>query len=356
VTTKQSVRVAVEDLSRFSTALLRAAGADEPSADAVTRAVVEASLRGVDTHGIILLPHYVRAVAGGRINGKPRMRFEERGPAAGYLDADDGFGHPAAYAAIEHGIALARRSGVGAVAVGHSSHFGAAGCYSVAAARQGFLGFAFGHSDSVVLPHDGVKAFNGTNPIAFAAPVAGGHPVSVDIATSAIAWNRMALLEQMGRPMPADAIVDAAGKDTAEATEAAALLPLGGRGFGHKGAALASMVDILSSALTGMAHGFRLAPMHSDDLSTPRGLGHFFLVIDPGRFTSAESYEGRMRDYLGDLRAQPARDQATAVLAPGDVEARAESLRRRTGIPVDGVTWSSLGELAAAYGIAAPSL
>ena len=94
------IRVAPDALAAFAGALLRRAGADEPSAEAVTRAVVEASLRGVDTHGIILLPHYLGAVAGGRINGCPKMRFAARGAAAGYLDADDGFGHRAGYVAM----------------------------------------------------------------------------------------------------------------------------------------------------------------------------------------------------------------------------------------------------------------
>ena len=267
---EQDVRLEISALSRLVCELLRRAGADDASAVAVTRSVIEASSRGVDTHGVILVPHYLKVLLSGRINGSPRLRFTQRATAVGYLDADNGFGHLAGYEAITHAVRLARRCGVAAVSVGNSSHFGAAASYTLAAAREGLIALAVSHSDAVVIPHDGVRPFHGTNPLAFAAPMRNREPLSVDLATSAIAWNRLLLLKQTSRPIPAGVIADADGMDTTELGNAAALLPLGGRGQGHKGAALASMVEILSSALTGMMHGYRLIGMEGLDMSTPR--------------------------------------------------------------------------------------
>ncbi len=347
------VRIRIADLSRLVCELLSRAGADEASAAAVTRSVIEASSRGVDTHGVILVPHYLRALLGGRINGSPQVRFEQRATAVGYLDADNGFGHLAGYEAITHAVRLARLCGVAAVSVGNSSHFGAAASYTLAAAREGLIALAVSHSDAVVVPHDGVRAFNGTNPLAFAAPVRDQEPLSVDLATSAIAWNRLVLLKQMNRPIPAEVVVDAAGRETADIDNAAALLALGGRGQGHKGAALASMIEILSSALTGMLHGHRLISMDGPDMSTPRRLGHFFLVLNPSAFVPAAVYDNLVANYLSDLRTQPAISGST-VLAPGDKEVRELEQRRESGIPVSDDTWARLSEFALRFKVEFP--
>ena len=351
---EQDVRLEISALSRLVCELLRRAGADDASAVAVTRSVIEASSRGVDTHGVILVPHYLKVLFSGRINGSPRLRFTQRAAAVGYLDADNGFGHLAGYEAITHAVRLARRCGVAAVSVGNSSHFGAAASYTLAAAREGLIALAVSHSDAVVIPHDGVRPFHGTNPLAFAAPMRNREPLSVDLATSAIAWNRLLLLKQTSRPIPAGVIADADGMDTTELGNAAALLPLGGRGQGHKGAALASMVEILSSALTGMMHGYRLIGMEGLDMSTPRRLGHFFLVLNPSAFIPIAVYDDLVANYVSDLRAQPA-ISGSAVMAPGDKEIKELEQRRDTGIPVPIDTWASLTELASRFGVETPA-
>ena len=209
------------------------------------------------------------------------------------------------------------------------------------------------HSDAVVIPHDGLRPFNGTNPLAFAAPVRGQEPISVDLATSAVAWNRLLLLQHMHLPIPADVVVNANGMDTIELSAAAALLPLGGRAHGHKGAALASMVEVLSSALTGMMHGYRLISMEGPDMSTPRHLGHFFLVLNPSAFVPIAVYDNLVASYLSDLRSQ-AGLSGVAVLAPGDKEARELERRRHSGIPVSTETWASLKDFATRFGVEVP--
>jgi LDH2 family malate/lactate/ureidoglycolate dehydrogenase len=351
---EHAIHILVPALTELIERLLEQAGADEPSRAAVTRSVIEASTRGVDTHGVILVPHYLKALLGGRINGSPRLQFAKKTPVAGYLDADNGFGHLAGYEAVAHAVHMARYAGLGAVTVGNSSHFGAAASYTLAAARQGLIGLAASHSDAVVVPHKGLSRFNGTNPIAFAAPVPGDAPLSIDLATSAVAWNRLVLLSQMHQPIPADVVVDAEGGDTTDPAQAAALLPLGGRAHGHKGAALASMVEVLSSTLTGMTHGHRLISMEAADMSTPRRLGHFFLVLDPAAFVSRKAYDAAMADYLADLRSQPGIGDET-VVAPGDNEVREAARRERTGIPISEETWHDLATLAVRLGVPMPA-
>ncbi len=312
---------------------LSAAGAADESAAAVSDALTEASLRGVDSHGVRLLPHYVHVLQQGRINPRPRLSFSRSAPGTGVVDGDNGFGHQASYFAVDRAMELADQAGIAAVVVTHSSHFGAAGCYVLRAALKGYLALGTCNSDSFVLPHDGLRAFHGTNPLAFAAPVPDSRPYLIDMATSIIPWNRVQDLKAKRLPMPADVSVDSQGRPTLDPELSAALLPLGGMRFGYKGAALAGLAEILSAVLTGMPHCSRLLGMIGPDLSTPRHLGHFFLVIDPKRFVSKEIYDIAIRAYLGDLRGQPSRD-GTRVMAPGDREWAVESERLEKGIPV----------------------
>ena len=310
-----------------------AAGTSCESADAVAEALTATSLRGVDSHGIRLLLHYVRVVQRGRINPRPKLSFRPTGPGTGVVDGDSGFGHFASSFAVDRGIELARETGIAAVSVTHSSHFGAAGCYVLRAAERGFVALGTCNSDSFVLPHGGLKPFHGTNPIAFAAPVPGEPPYLLDMATSVVPWNRVQDLKLQGKPLPPDVSVDTRGEPTLDPERSAALLPIGGAAFGHKGAGLASMAEVLSAVMTGMPHCSCLPGMAGPDLSTPRHLGHFFVVIDPARFVSAEAYGQGMSAYLLDLRAQPGRG-GTRVLAPGDREWAVEAQRREKGIPI----------------------
>jgi LDH2 family malate/lactate/ureidoglycolate dehydrogenase len=347
---QQDFRVSHEDLTRFMQAVLAAAGANQASAEAVAHALVTASRMGTDSHGLRLLPHYLQALKGGRINGAPNMVFHQRLAATGCLDADDGLGHLAGYTAMEHAMAMAEEVGMGAVAVGNSSHFGAAGCYALAAAERGYLGMALCNSDPFVLLHDGAKPFHGTNPIAFAAPVAGEPPYLLDMATSSVPWNRVQQYGAIGRELPDQVAADAAGQVCRDPSEVAALLPLGGSDFGFKGAGLGGMVEILSSMLSGMQHGFKLLPMGGPDMATPRGVGHFFLVMKPDAFVEEGVFAHGLADYLADLRAQPASNNAQ-VLAPGDREWRCQAKRDAEGVPLDSANQLAYAEIAKQYRI-----
>jgi LDH2 family malate/lactate/ureidoglycolate dehydrogenase len=346
-------RFRAPELGSFIVQLLTRAGADEASAAAVSRAVVDASARGFDTHGVRLLPHYMRTLKGGRINRNPKLGFTKPAPAIGHLDADNGFGHPASYRAIEEGMAMADATGIAAVTVRNSSHHGATGCYTIVAAQNGYTAIGMTNTDSIVVPHGGTKAFYGTNPISFAVPVVGEQPLLLDMATSSVPLNRVFLRRATGAPLPPEVAVDADGEMTTDAHAAQALLPLGGLMFGHKGAGLACMVDLLCSAFAGMGHGATLKPFGGPDFSTPCPLGHFFLILKPELFQPLDGFNDSVADFLKDLRSQPAHP-GKRVMAPGDPEREAIADREVNGVPIDPVTWAALQELGGEFDLTAP--
>jgi LDH2 family malate/lactate/ureidoglycolate dehydrogenase len=322
---------------------LAAAGASEPSRAAAVRAMLHASLVGVDSHGVRLTAHYCRMLGGGRLNKAPQVTVERRGAGSAMVDGDHGMGHLAAYRAVETGIELARAAGVSAVGVKHSSHYGAAGAYALAGAEQGFVTFATTNTDSMVALFDGAEKFHGTNPLAFAAPVPNSRPWLLDMATSSIPLNRVLLHRSLDEPLPPGVAATPDGEPTTDPHAADMLLPLGGVDYGYKGAALAGVATLFSALLTGTTLDPDFIPMYGgDDISTPRNMGHFILVIDPDKFVGRAVFAAAIAGYLNALRGSTAR-AGGRVMAPGDREWEEMDRRRRDGIPLDPDTIAFLG-------------
>ena len=338
----RTVIVPFDDLASRAAAALRAAGADDASAEAATKAVMHASLLGVDSHGVRLVSHYCKVLQSGRVNGRPNITVSRTAAATAMIDADNALGHLASYRAIDLACEIAAENGIAAVGVAHSSHYGAAGAYARAGAERGFFTFSTTNADSLVGVFDGVRPFHGTNPLAFGAPMPGERPWLFDMATSSIPLNRVYLYGTLDKTLPDNVAADGAGMPVTDPHAVHMLLPLGAA-FGFKGAGLAGVATILAAAFTGGALDHEMLSMtRGADWSTPRNLGHFFFAIDPDRFIGRAAYETAMRSYVDALRAVPPRGDGR-VMAPGDREWEVADKRSCEGIPVDLETAAFLG-------------
>jgi ureidoglycolate dehydrogenase (NAD+) len=232
--------------------------------------------------------------------------------------------------AMDEAVRLARESGVGIVGCFRSSHCGAIGLYGRQAARGGMIGIALTHSDAFVAPHFGRRAFLGTNPICIAVPCADAEPVCVDMATSSIAFNAVMNARRDGRKLPPGVALDEQGHPTDEADEVAALTPLAG----HKGYALAMLIEILCGPLSGMPFGPHISPMYGD-LAARRNLGSLMMAIDPGRFAGGSYLADAVAELAAEARGQLPADGQSEVLVPGDPEYRTARRRATEGIPLE---------------------
>ncbi|GBQ89907.1 Ldh family oxidoreductase [Asaia krungthepensis] len=320
------------------------AGALPDDAAQTVRAMMHASQLGTDSHGVRLIGYYVDMLENGGVNKRPRRQFSPTAPATGRLDADFGLAHGASYEAMDHAVSLARECGIGAVTVHHSTHYGAGGAYALAAAEQGFVSLVLSNSDPAVALSGGRAPFHGTNPIAMGAPVRDRRPWLLDMATSSIPFNRVKLYRSLGLPLPPEVALNEEGHLTLDATQARFLQPLGGMAYGHKGAALAGMVTILSAVLSGAdPDPIMTSTAAAQEGHKPQNVGHIMVAFDPTRFIGQESFEAGMRDYLDMLRASPAAEPGVPVCAPGDKEWEEADLRAELGIPVDPDTERLLG-------------
>lgn len=180
-------------------ALMRDRGLPPAHATDVADALVDASLRGIDTHGVRLLDFYLKEIEGGRAKKHPSFRITGDYPAAALFDADDALGVVAGAAAMREAIGRARKAGIAALAVSRSNHFGRADYFARMAASAGQIGLVFSNSDALVVPYGGVVPLNGTNPLAMAAPGLGEDGFHLDMATSQTAYSRVLLALRHGR-------------------------------------------------------------------------------------------------------------------------------------------------------------
>jgi len=297
----------------------------------VVDGLLETSLRGVDTHGVRLFPTYLAELDGGRSQASPELRWSgER--AARVLDAGNALGLVAGRVAADEAVRIAREHGVGAVSVRDSNHFGAAGVYTLAMARQGVIGLAFTNSDALVAPHGGTRPVFGTNPISMAAQGAGDDLFCADFATSQVSYSKVKHHRAHGLPLEPGWVVE--GEETV-------LQPLGG----HKGQCLGMMVEILCALLAGMPLDAELSHLYAPPFDEPRRVAHLFIALDVAAFRAPGAFRESLSRLLGEVRAEPAVAGAR-VVTPGDLEAETAARRRRQGIPLEEDDWSFFASLA----------
>lgn len=322
-------------------AALTAAGLPDRDARQVADALVDTSLRGIDTHGLRLLPQYLDELATGVAGPADRITVVQDRGAGLLIDAGGALGVLAGLAAARHAAERARRFGVAAVGVRNSNHFGAASVYTRGLARHGLVGIAVTSAASRVAPFGGVEGLFGTNPISVAAG-GGDEEFALDMATSQVCFGEIKQRRADGRPLDRGWTTDAAGRPTEDPDEAYALSPLGG----YKGQGLAMAVTLLGAVLTGAPPDWRLAQVGEGPPGRSRQVGHLLLALDPGCFAGAEPFAAELGDLLGTVRSATPAAGDRPVLAPGDPQRARERERRASGIPLDAQTAHVLTELA----------
>jgi LDH2 family malate/lactate/ureidoglycolate dehydrogenase len=342
-------RIAAEVLTAQIEAILRAWGMSPEHVAITVEHMLYADLRGIDSHGCSMLLHYHRGVVAGSLTMTPTITVVREGPTTALIDGGGGLGHVPADVAMKLAIAKCRETGVAAVAVRNSGHYGAAGAYVSMAVAAGFIGIATTATrEPAVVPTFGIEAKLGTNPIAFAAPAASHQPFVLDMATSTASLGAIMMAWRTGQVIPTGWALDAQGEAMTNGRLAAAgrrLTPLGSRREmgSHKGYGLAAMVEILSSILPG---GRRA------DAGAAGAVGHFCLALDPQRFRDAGQFEADLDVLLDSLRACPPQDRRQPVLVAGDPERAAHVERRRSGIPLSRSVIEDIRAVARASGVA----
>jgi LDH2 family malate/lactate/ureidoglycolate dehydrogenase len=346
------VRIAPDRLRTFTRDVFVALGVPAPDATTAAAVLVHSDVLGIDSHGVARLaghPGYVPGLKRGYVRAVAAPTVVRETASTALLDGDAGLGGVVSTRAMESAITKAKQTGVGAVTVRNSHHFGIACHYAMLALPHDLIGMAMTNAAPQVVPTYGKHALLGTNPLSFAAPTSAERPFILDMATSVGAAGKVEIAQRLGKPIADGWLVDPDGRPTVDPAalwNGGALLPLGSKPelASYKGYGLAVMVDVLCGVLSGAGFSSLL------DLDT-WDTGHFFLALDVAAFQPIHQFKSMMDTMLQTLRnAEPA-PGADRVYVHGERELDAERDRAARGIPLHPSVVDSLRALSDEFGV-----
>ncbi|OHV34794.1 MULTISPECIES: Ldh family oxidoreductase [Pseudofrankia] len=348
-----TVLITAADLRAALAAILAGWRVPAEQADAVAELLVEADLRGVDSHGAHLMPMYAARLASGHLTPRTTVTAIADDGTTAILDGGLGFGQLAGLEAARLVSARAAEHGVAAVAVRETTHLGALGAYTARVAAEGLICLCVQNGPTFVPPFGGVTPLLSTNPLSYAVP-AGEEPAIVyDVATTAVAGNKLLLAKKRGdAAIPTGWANDEHGRPTTDPA-AASVRHLQWFG-GHKGFGLALLVELLAGVLAGSSFGTTertASPLHGDARVAK---GVVFIAIDPARFAPRAVFTAAVDTLVREIRGSERATGVERIWLPGEPEHERARQRARDGIPLPAPLVAELDELAAKVGAAPP--
>ncbi len=332
-------------------------GCEAAEARIVAEHLVDASLCGHDSHGVVRIPRYHAWLRDGVIRAGQPLEVLSQTEVLVHLDGHSGMGQRLAGEAVALGIGKARAQGVGVVALRRAGHIGRVGAYAEQACAAGLVSLHFVNvaGSRLVAPFGSRGRAISTAPVTIGVPNPGGDDFILDFATSLVAEGKALVASRGGAPLPEDALIDGAGRTTGEpralygatldtAVPDARAGPGALRAMGaHKGSGLALACELLGGALTG--NGTNGAG------ERPFGNGLLSIFVDPALLDDLGGFAAEVADYIGFIRASPPAEGHEAVLIPGDKERATRRLRLESGLPVPTGVLEEIMSLARVLGV-----
>ena len=336
---EQVLRFRREDLIDFVVRYMSKLGVPPDDAAIVGDVLVSADMRGVESHGLIrLASYYGNRIRKGYIDPKTPFKVIHETDSTALIDGGNGCGQVVGKKAMQMAIDKAKQTGIAAISVKKSNHYGIAGYYSMMALEHGMIGMSFTNSQPLVAPTFGRTAVVGTNPISIAAPSYRAWPFVLDMATSAVAYGKIQLHEKLNKPIPIGWGVDEEGLPTTDPSKIkpgghGALLPLGGMEVtaGYKGFGLGLFVEVFCSLLSG---GCFLSNVGSPAKPDPTCVSHFFMALNIEFFRPIIDFKNEMDEIVALLKQSPLAVGREEILIAGEPEFLMEQYNREHGVPL----------------------
>jgi len=340
-------------LRDFATEALTKVDVPREDAAIIADTLVEADLRGIDTHGILRLAPYMKMFSEGNINPRPNLSIVKETPITALIDADDAAGNVASFKAAEIAIQKAKNSGVGIVGVKNSTHNCMLAYYPMMALKHDMIGLMTTNAPPQVPAYGGLTKILSTNPYAAAIPAGDELPVVVDMASTLVALGKVRLSATLGKKIPLGWGLDENGEPTEDPN---AILKGGFLAWlgGPKGYSLAVLANILSGVLTGGAFGPQNFPPYSTAEYGNQLIreGHFIMVLRIDNFMPVDEFKSRMDAMIRETKASEPAKGFSRVLLPGEPEFENKSQRLKTGIPLSHPVWEKLVGVKEKFGLA----
>ncbi len=336
-------------LTDFAAAIYAGQGVPEADARLIADTLVQADLWGHQSHGVLRLGWYLDRLRNKVMHPVTTPEFVVDADGLAVIDGHDGVGHVLAKRAAEEAIKRAKVHGIAAVGVRMSNHFGTCMYYTLMGAREGCVMMLTSNGGPAMAPWGGRKKIVGTNPWSIAAPAGRHAPFVVDMANTGVARGKIYLARNKHEPIPEGWAITADGAPTTDPQAAidGIILPMAG----HKGYAIAGMVDMMSGVLTGS--GF-LSSVHSPYKTADKSnCGHFMMAINIEAMQPLSEFNTRMEQFVAEIKAVPLAQGYDEVFYPGEMEARNNVRNRREGLRFPDDTIADLKRIADETGLRA---
>ena len=345
------MRIDQKSLMQVASAILQKAGAELNRAQAVAEHLVAANLKGHDSHGVGMIPNYVKSMLSELIHPQNDALLTRDSGAVLTFDGNLGFGRVVGMQAMDQGIERAKSHGISCVALGNAAHLGRIGAFAEHCAEAGLISTHYvnvvGH-DPMVVAYGGRDRRFITNPFCCAVPRADGQHVVLDMATTTVAAGKVRVAYMKGEPVPDHSLVDRNGVET---TDASVIFSKDGGGamqpFGlHKGYGLMVICELLGGALGG---NFTMQPGNPRIGATLNNM--LSVILDPSAIGDLAAYDAEVTAMIDYIYASEAADGVEKVLIPGDPERQSLAARSRDGIDIDENSWQDITNAATAAGL-----
>lgn len=345
------ILVSAKNLTCLVERILEALGVPHARSSLVATSLVAANLRGVDSHGVQLLPYYAEQLEWGDMDALAEGHVVSENRSCLLYNGDNGIGQVISEVCCAHAVRIASQSGMAMVVARESNHFGAAAFWAQKMSAVGQIGIVMCNASPMVPPWQAKAPRLGTNPICMSVPGGEENPWLLDMATTTVAAGKIFKASIHGqKTIPPGWAMDAEGVPTRD-TETALkglLMPLGG----YKGSGLAMMAEILCAVLGGGAMSTEVGGIRIR--GKKMRTSQMFMAIDVGRFLPLEEFRARMDRLVRTIKSAPPAAGYDEVLVAGDPEWRAEEERRSNGIRLGAGTWQMLVDAAERLGVAVP--
>jgi len=343
-----------EELYQFAKSLLAAGGAGQRQAEIVGDSLVQANLRGHDSHGVMRIPFYIDRVKAGALNPQSELQVERESPGVLACDGGWGFGQVLSRDLMSRLIQKAPASGIVSGTLRRAAHIGRLGEYAEMAAAAGLAALIFANTNGAaqrVAPVGGKRPRLGTNPLCIGVPGGKDGPFILDFGTSATAEGKVRVKRIAGDEVPPGWILDPDGHPTTDPNQLygeppGTILPMGGD-QAYKGFGLSFAIELLCGGLSGGRCAY-------PDPPPPLGNAVVFILTDPASFAGLQHLSAEAAQVEEYVRSVPLISGVSGITLPGDPERQVLEARRRDGVPLDEGNWRALTELADDLGVTVP--
>ena len=340
--------VNADNLRNFCARLFQSVGVPQDEAVVNADNLVDADLKGVESHGVTRAPIYLKRLRMGLVRPAVSLEVISEMPSAALVDVKNSMGAAASEKVMRMAIAKAKQTGISFITVRNSNHFSAAAYFAQMALSEDMIGLAGSNGPARMAPWGGSKPMFGTDPFAVAIPAGKRLPVIADMASCVVARGKIIIAAKNGKPIPLGWARDKDGNDTTDAKAAleGTVVPFGG----PKGYAIATIIEALTGVLAGSRFGTAINDIYSD-FEHPTYPSHYLGAIKVAAFGPVEQFKSQMDEFIDGIKSSTRAKGVEEIFLPGEIELRRKEQRLREGIPLSGSTLGDLKTASEACGV-----